>query len=379
MYRKDREQNGFALPAALLALIIVGAIVTGGFYAANGESKVSASTDRGSEAFYLADMGLQTVLGTERNAFFLDIADTLDAGETTVTVGGKTLGEYEIFVRRVGPRLYLTRSTGRVLDGNNNTLASRTLAVIVRVITAEMPADGAMVSYGGVTVQGNGEINGSDSGGPGCAPGDSVAGVVANPGATVDPGNKDQIYGAPPTDTMTMDTSSMFDFGGIDVNDLESIADKVWEGDQNFTGMAPSESDGACNYSDPMNFGDPTGNGACDDYFPIVHVKGNLGMRTGTGQGVLIVDGDLSATGNFNWYGIVIVKGQLFTAGNGNHLEGTTIVRSGGDIGETSTTTGRSVVQYSRCWASKPFSNHIRPKPLTTRAWSDLSAGLTAG
>ncbi len=371
------HRSGFALPAALLALIIVGAIVTGGFYAANQEDKVSASTDRGSEAFYLADTGLQDLLGTERNAFFLAITDTQVVGPETVTAGGKTLGEYELVVRRTGPRLYMVSSEGRVLDGSGNTLASRTLGLQVRVVTAEMPADGAMISYGGVTVQGNGEINGSDAGGPGCTVGDSVAGVVANPGATVDDGPKDQIYGSPPTDTMTMDTSSMFDFGGIDVTDLEAMADKAWTSDQNFTGMGPVESDGVCDTSDPMNFGDPEGTGACDDYFPIVHVQGNLGMQTGVGQGVLIVDGDLSATGNFHWYGIIIVKGQLFTAGTGNHLSGVTLVRSGGDIGESSTTTGNSVVQYSRCWSQKPFSNHIRPAPLTTRAWTDLSAALT--
>jgi hypothetical protein len=51
---------------------------------------------------------------------------------------------------------------------------------------------------------------------------------------------------------------------------------------------------------------------------------------------LLIVEGDLEITGQFEWHGMVVVKGKLNLAGGGNTtqlIEGSLFV--GGDVGST--------------------------------------------
>ena len=61
------RRDGAALPVALLAILVIGALVTGGFYSSSQESRISVSADLGSQAFYVAEYGLQDALGTWKN------------------------------------------------------------------------------------------------------------------------------------------------------------------------------------------------------------------------------------------------------------------------------------------------------------------------
>ncbi|MFW6331573.1 MAG: hypothetical protein ACOC3J_07610, partial [Gemmatimonadota bacterium] len=97
-----------------------------------------------------------------------------------------------------------------------------------------------------------------------------------------------------------------------------------------------------------------------------------------TGQGILIVDGDLQATGNYDFYGVIIVRGTFKTTGTGNHMEGTVIAMGGGDLTSESTSRGNSLIQYSKCRIQNAFNSVLRPIPLTSRSWTDLTAS-TAG
>lgn len=86
--------------------------------------------------------------------------------------------------------------------------------------------------------------------------------------------------------------------------------------------------------------------------FEITHVSGDVTLGgNGTGAGVLLVDGSLTITGKFEYYGLVLVKGDVYLSGGGNnqHVWGAVIA---GDsfTAETDTVaklSGSSQIQYS--------------------------------
>lgn len=382
-YGPDNRRDGFALPVALLAIMVIGAIVTGGFYASSQESRISTSTDLGNQAFYVAEYGLEEAIGTwgNDNLTAVDTVATLDPEQ--VSSGGSNLGSYQLTVRRLSSQLYLVTSTGTVQAGRRT--ATREVGSLLRVTTAEPPYPSALAVYGGINVAGNAQIRGDDTGGPGCAPGDTVAGVTAIDSSYVtEQGKPGKIMGDPAIAVdSNLDTTGLSNFGSMNVQDLIDQANIIYPDGQRENGMGPSTTvDSAgntvCNTNDSGNWGDPSGTGPCGDYMPIIHAQGDMRLQTGTGQGILIVEGDLRLTGNMDFYGLVIVKGSLFTAGTGNHIEGSVMVMGDGDLDTESTTTGNSLVQYSRCRVDRSFNSMLRPQPLSSRSWLDFTA-ITRG
>jgi hypothetical protein len=76
--------------------------------------------------------------------------------------------------------------------------------------------------------------------------------------------------------------------------------------------------DGVCETTAQLsNWGDGNDHSSpCGAYSPIVWLKGSGRIVGGQGQGVLLVDGDLSLDGPFTFYGLVVVRGRLSVAGN---------------------------------------------------------------
>src|SRR5205823_14473556 len=94
------------------------------------------------------------------------------------------------------------------------------------------------------------------------------------------------------------------------------------------TNVQPSfNADSSCNTSDVGNWGDPNRAallggvaGRCEGYFPIIYAPGNLAVNGRTGQGLLLVAGNLSIQGNFTFYGQIITRGSVKLTGTGNHV-----------------------------------------------------------
>jgi acyl dehydratase len=87
--------------------------------------------------------------------------------------------------------------------------------------------------------------------------------------------------------------------------------------------------------------------------FQLIYVDGNFHQSgSGQGAGILIVDGTMTLSGAFVWYGAVIVLGEVVIVGGGGtkHVYGAVFV--GDDVTETGTTaefgiTGTSDLTYS--------------------------------
>lgn len=372
-------RNGFVLPATLLAVVVIGAIVTGGFYMSSQEQTVSASSDLGGEAFEVAEYGLQEVMGNWKNREIAEAARIrkndptapLPAGEAWA--GSRLLGTYTIAVDSLGSRLFLVRTAGTVSHGLRST--TRTVGAMLRTTRAELPYKSAMTVLGDLSVEGNSSITGTD----GCDAANAVPGVSAPTTANVTESGQAEIEGEPlpvqPEPAMTEATLSQF--GDVTLEDMIKSATKIYAPGANPTNMAPeTTTDGSGNTICDIvqnNWGDRTPGEPCSDYYPIIYGEGDLtlnGSGSGaTGQGVLIVEGDLEISGNVTFHGVVITKGDLYYSGNGGHVEGSVIVMGDG----SSTSAGSAGTEYNSCYVEEVFNGTLRARSLDTRWWVDLS------
>jgi hypothetical protein len=101
-------------------------------------------------------------------------------------------------------------------------------------------------------------------------------------------------------------------------------------------------------------------------------VKGNLKLTGGAGQGILLVDGNLDASGGVQFVGPVIVRGALSVTGNGS---GARFV--GGVMAEDvyltdSKVAGNAVVSYSSCAIEKALTGSATPTFDRARGWIEM-------
>jgi hypothetical protein len=141
---------------------------------------------------------------------------------------------------------------------------------------------------------------------------------------------------------------------------------------------APSVSGGICSTGVLNNWGAPTNSSnACHNHFPIIYTPGNMHISANsTGQGILLVGGDLSIQSQFEFYGPVVVMGVIDFQG-GAEVHGSVFAYGGGSIGSTSSTAGNMGVQYSSCAIQRAVlgaSGLSRGVPIRNRSWMDLTA-----
>ncbi|MEN8374660.1 MAG: hypothetical protein ABFS34_04365 [Gemmatimonadota bacterium] len=391
MQHATNDERGFALAAAVFALVIVGALVTAGFFAASQESRIGYSTQYAADAFFAAERGLNELVGSKTKAFYNDsVADDAivePAGFQVVqVVSDGVVSEFSVSVRGLGDQLFYVESTGRVTGGGSFGGAARRTGMVVRTFDLDFDADAALMSFGGVRTQGATNISGLDeapAGWAGCPVGSDGPGVIAKDSSSVDPGNQTTLDGDPPVDQdTTMTEDDFLKYGGLDYDRLAAMADAQYQyrDAEVLNNMAPSYlSGGACNTFDGNNWGAPLDQtDACAGHFPLMHANGNLTVNSAaSGQGILLVDGDLRLTGGFQFHGVVIVKGKLVIGSGGADLHGSVMIFNDGNDVQTNNLAGAPTFQFSSCAVERAVDLNAvanRAFPLGDRSWVDLTA-----
>lgn len=388
----SRRAAGFALPAAIFAMVVVGLLVTAGIHLGTQETRISLGGERATQAFYVAESGMNTVLGT----FSPGAANLTVWGDPTLLSGTTPQGGWEAEVRRVDDRMFLIVSTGSVAAGGGAD-ASRTLGAMARVLTAEIAPQAALVTRGNVSVRGSAQIRGEDQNpagwGPDICPGplQDLPGVVTDltsPPRTVTTTGNAEVSGSPAAHVQdpTLNAASFQQFGDLSWADLTAMATiKLPPGNHN--GMAPSlTGTGTCNFANLLNWGEPNDpDTPCGRYFPIVHISGNANLQSDArGQGILLVDGDLEMRGSFHFYGIIIAQGSVGVQGGGANaprVTGGVMSANIAVIGDTlsggaQAFVGSSIVRNSRCAVQQAVLNNAalnRLAPLAERGWVDVT------
>lgn len=377
------RREGFALAGAVLAMVLVGAIVTGSFYAAHQESQVTRSTELGDLAQYIAEQGLETVIGSTTaatlDAYGMNSNNPI-ATNVAVQYGGRTVGNYSVVITRMTQYLFVVRSTGTVTIGQagNNTNSTRTVSHVVRMRTADFDNQTAMQVYGDLTVTGTSDIVGADTnlvGWSGCTTNTSTSAVTANTGSIVQTQGSGVIAGTVTHQAMTAADFTVF--GDLTWSELVSMATNVYGANAN-PSPNPTASGGVCTTSNIDNWGAPTNSShACFSHFPIIYTPGDMSISSNTSaQGILLVGGDLSIQSQFEFYGPIIVMGTIDFQG-GAEIMGSVFAYGGGTLGNPSQTAGNMIVQYSSCAIKRAALGAIglsRGVPIRNRSWMDLTA-----
>lgn len=374
-------REGFALPTALGALVLVAIMVVGGFASVRQEYRVGLGSERSTRAFYAAEEGVTRVLAQWSAQ---DVASLANFESFTRSGNGDGV-TWSVEVTRLTPRSYFLDATGTVTEGGLLAGATRRVGMTVKVRTAELTPPAALTTRGTVSVRGTAEVHGEDvnpqTWGGVCSPANPAnnkAGVITDATGNVTTQGAAEVTGNPAVvKDPNVNEQTFQQFGDMTYADLVALATKSYPGG-NINNTAPQyNGDGSCNTAHMQNWGDPTNPaGACGGYFPIIHIAGNGRIQSGgLGQGIMLVDGNLDLRGNFVFHGIIIVQGRFQTQGNGNRILGG--VWSGNADLETEVLTGGSVVQYSSCAATRAVLNNdalSRARPIMERGWVDLSS-----
>jgi hypothetical protein len=379
------SERGFALPAAIGALVIIGILATAGFYVSRQELRIGVASKHANMAVNIAQAGANEVMANW-NGYQLG---NIPIWRDTTIVGTVSGGTWTVNIHNANNFLYFLTATGEVTAGGALWAgARRTIGIVTKIRFANIDPAAALTTRGQTVVKGNAAINGNNlvppSWAPYCAgvPTNNTAGVLTNDTSLIGTSGKGQVLGSPPYNQDPNIVDSTFtNFGDMNWDELKALA--IAEGKNvtslggNINNTAPAVTGGRCNTSVLTNWGDTLPSAPCGTYFPLIYHGGPV-LRIqsgGIGQGVLLVDGTLDLRGNFVFYGIIILQGDFETQGNGNRIVGA-VMASNGRL-ENQSITGGSEVRYSRCAVQRAILNNAslsRARPLDARSWVDLTA-----
>jgi uncharacterized protein (UPF0333 family) len=380
------DERGIALAVAVLALVVIGALVAGSFYAGRVEQRSGQNTLYAAQAFEAADAGASAAISNWSPTAFNNRAIGADTVLPTVTtLGGGNV--YTPTITRLNANTFMVQAAGVHRDAAGNTLSRRVVGRLVRIIRPDIDIQGALTIGGALNLGGSAEVDGTDhlpTGWGGVCPlaSPAVAGIRTNTndiqtnGSNCNGNPPACVSGSPPVQVDTTVNGSTFtQFGATSFDDLAAAA--TWTVSGTVTNIGPTLTSGTpqtCQTSNSLNWGEPYGGVGsvtqCFDYFPILYAPNNLHISGGRGQGILLVRGDLDLSGGVEFYGPVIVLGNLTSSGTGGHVYGG-VMASNADLDPT-VITGNSVVNYSACSVQRALQGAATPRPLGERSWSQL-------
>ena len=380
------NQAGFALPAAIGALVVIATLVTAGFFMSQQELRMGVASKHANMAVNIAQAGANEVMGNWNGYQLGNIAVWSD---TTITDTIAT-GVWEVSITNANNFVYFLTASGTVTEGGVRWAgASRTIGIVTKMLFADIDPPAALTTRGKTVVKGNALINGTNttppSWGPYCTglPTNDTTGVLTNDTSIISTSGKGAISGSPQYDQdSTIVDSTFTTFGDLSWTELTSLAQlegkDISSLGSSITSLAPdTTASGRCDETVLTNWGDTIPTAACGSYFPLIYHGGPL-LRIqggGMGQGILLVDGTLDLRGGFLFYGIIIVQGNFETQGSGNRIIGA-VMASNGSLDDQSIV-GGSEVTYSRCAVTRSILNNAslsRARPIQERSWVDLTA-----
>lgn len=317
---RPTDQQGYILLATLLVLLGLTAVAAAGFLLSRADYEVNQSHRASTQAFYVADAGLERYLGSGRIW-----PDTMTYGhpEGEARVWATKIVEVDTIAD-----LYRIRSRGRHTPAEGG-VAERTLTTVAILRTAPFNLNSAFTAPPGLDKQGvSGTLSGYDAanyadcglGGP-----QDKAGVQVPPGGlSVSGGGKKGGGGDPPG----------FE-GDPAVDDSQTAMQILLATGIDWAAMTSggyAEADYVYSEDGYPNFSNDVGS---DEWPMLVIDQDEFEVQpVHSGRGTLVVYGDLAIEGSFHWDGIILVGGQI-TSNGGNTVEGAVVGGLNMLLGET--------------------------------------------
>lgn len=281
----EAEPRGFALPSAMLMLLLISLMAAGGFLLTWIDGQSARAFARSTEAFYVAESGLATALALAEMPS--PSVPPLTLGTGTATVSFEPLLEL-----RRGETVYRVESRGEVVSGG--ATFERSVGQLLWV-AGPPRVPGALVLVGSAgAIPPKGRISGLDALGSACPQQPSpVAGVAYWGGPAPAPDTALTIAGAPSERSMPANVSVAAETG---IRWAELLAS---------FGPVPD----ATVPPDPWP---AAGTGST-----YIRIPGSDRLGAGSsGRGALVVEGDLTLDDGFAWRGLILVGGTLILNGD---------------------------------------------------------------
>src|SRR3989442_959202 len=169
MKRIPRKERGRALAVAIFALVVVGALVAGAFFAGTQEQRVGENQRRVQTSFGVAEAGAQERVlswdATSMNRRPQYPADSVVIGPNANAPNGT--GSYGGCRYRVGPNLFLIDVTGRDNASAAGAIAGgggarQRIRMPTRIAPAPFSIRLSLTTQGQVAMSGNANIDGAD-------------------------------------------------------------------------------------------------------------------------------------------------------------------------------------------------------------------------
>lgn len=365
------------------ALLFIAVLVSTGYFVAAHQARSAAGARRAAVALYAAEAGLSTALARwdPARAASLSAGSVLTLETATIEPGAA----YSVWLYRLSPgsddpAYFLISSIGH---SRTPIAGRRQVAMLLRAASDFPCCAAALVARGGVHTGGGARVSGHD-GAPeewlatphGCDNAASAArpGIMAarTDGVRLERGAR--VEGDPAVSVSPAQVEELLARAEPWNRDLVALADVELAHGTTLRGVGPTLSrDGGCDRSVLLNWGAPRQpHHACHGYLPIVHAADDLIVEgPGSGQGILVADGDLELRGGFSYYGVVVVRGRFVSRGD-SRVRGGVMVLSADSVAVE--LAPGSDLGYSACAVARAVqaAKLLTPRPLAQFSWLEI-------
>jgi hypothetical protein len=309
------SRKGLALPAAVFTLAVIVLFIAGSAFATTQEARASLGALAERFALEAAEYGAAAVLRD------------WDPSWNVATPAGQTLGPVNytlssgaastVRLTRTSATTWWAVSEGSAGGSIVRRAARRTVNAVFRL---DLPPDAVQAALGvvdSVRVTGSGAVVGTDSveviGSCASLTPLPTAGV-ASPDTlrVVAPGGG--ITGSPPLLPDSSIAPRIASLASTLVADIVLPAGAI-------VTPAPIVTAGLCDTLPAGNWGDPAG-GPCATHLPVIKALGDLTVRGGKGQGIIIASGDIVFENGAVFAGLVVAEDDFVTGSSGGLVLG---------------------------------------------------------
>jgi hypothetical protein len=347
--RRVADETGAALLIVLVALVGLTALAAGSLIVSESDIRVTENMDAGTRAFYMAEAAMSDYLGV--NTTSVSPTSSYGYADGTATVKAEPLLAVDALLT-----LYRVTAVGSY-SSSQGGVATRTMSRLVMFHAGgnnKVSAPGAITAIAGFDMSGGADsasISGFDSADPmSCSSaGTDIPGVtVPDSGYTWNSSDSSIVSGDPPVDESYPTSVELA--GSVNIDWAEVLSGSTVPFDHVVNDIK-------------NDFPDLSGLGPDD--WPVTFVdlsnpsKNKLAAKE-SGQGLLIVNGDIELSGEFQWDGVILVGGQLIATGQPS-VRGATMAGldyiTGGSPTESSIGNGQLEFLFNSCYAHNAFKN----------------------
>jgi len=365
-----RDRRGAILIVVLVIIAVLGVLAAGSFFAALQEERIDAGGIVRARALAAAEHAAYTIISPQHWRSVWNTAPPVrQVASISEQLAGGATSTAEVWTLSSSSALVIARGAAGLPPRD----AQRRVSLLLTLRPPRMPK-AAAIAVSGLSVVGGSSITGGLGGGVGdCLTADSDVAAVSVP-ATV----PIDTSGCAPTaclsaarvvrDTVLAAQAETSDeFGQVDRSFLASVGRPLGPG-TDFTPGPVIDATGTCDANAPANFGDPLRvlgpSSPCAAFFPVVHAEGDLRLSGGAGQGMLVVDGNLTLLAGARFTGVLLVRGSARFE-DGAHLDGIVLA-------DRVSLASASEIRYSACAVEDASRSGARPSPEVNHSWAEM-------